>query len=299
MQFKHSLSIFSTNLSLSYKVLLLFFIVFIIASALFVSLFTPIIKGINEALTLEGITLSAKEILNNPIEQLTMIRDTASNYFSNHQAFLASRFFFMILVFVFARFFVTLALVPVTKFIYDKMTTGYSSGLFQNMIAALPQTLLFALLSSIIYSILDIGIFFLSIYIFIFLFNLINVSALLPAFACFILLYTVRSTLFSSWLPLICDSKKNIFALFIDNFKLSLKSFSIHFPMALTMTIIYATIITTSTLSTFAVLPIATFPMFTVLMCIFNLVCYFKLMDRKYYIDDGITVFDPKINSVK
>lgn len=296
MQFKHSLSIFGVNLALSYKVLILIFIVVIIASALFVSIFNPLIAGIKEALELEGITLSATEILNEPVEQLTKIWNTATEFLSDNYALLVSRFLFLALLMVFARFFISLAFLPISKILYDKMTTGYSGGLFQSLVATLPQTIAYAFFSSLIYSLLDIGIFFLSLWLLLFLYKIIKVSALLPTFTIFLLLFTARIALFSHWLPIVCDGTKNIFKALSQSFKSSLKSFGTYFPMALTMTIVYASIIITFLLTTFGLLPIVTFPMYMIFICIFNNVSYFNFKKRKYYTDEGITVYTPKSN---
>lgn len=294
MHFKHSMSIFSTHLTLLYKVLLFIFVVFIIASAIFVSIFNPLVQGVKEALVLEGYKFSVREILDKPVESLTQIRKTVSDFLSAHPNLILSRVMFLILLIVFTRFFISLSYVPVTKVIYDKMTAGYSGGLFSRLVDSLLQTMGYAFFSSLINTALDIGIFTLSLYVFSLFYKVISVAALPIGVTLALTLYSLRISLFSQWLPLICDGNKNIFKALVLNFKKAAKCLKYHFPMTLTVTILYLGVLTTTAISTFGLLPIMAFPMYIILICIFNLVSYFNLNNRKYYTDNGVSVYTPK-----
>lgn len=294
MQFKHSLSIFSTNLALSYKVLILIFIVLIIASALLVSVFNPLISGIKEAIEYEGIGLTMDNILENPIDNISKIWSITSNYLSNNTSLLVTRLLFVFVVIVITRFFISLALLPITKIIHSKMTTGYSNGLFANFVATLPESIGMAFLSSVIFALIDILIFIFCFYVLIIAFKVINVSAFIISSTLFIMLYSARISLFSQWLPTISDGQKNIFKAMCNGIKLSLKCFFSHYVMTLTVVIVYLSLIMVTTIPTFGLLPIITFPMYIIMLCILNLTSYFNIMDRKYYTDDGVTVFNPK-----
>lgn len=293
MQLKHSLSIFSTNLNLTYKVLIFIFIILIIALAFFVSIFTPVIKDIRAEIELEGASLAPRDILEDPVTELTKIWHIVSDFLSDNYMLLVTRFLFLGLLLVFARFFVSLAFVPISMIIYNRMTTGYSGGLFSSMVSTFPQTIVFAFFSSIIYSIIDLAIAFLSLYAFFFFYKLVNISAFMPAFAIFILLFSLRISAFSHWLAVICDGEKNIFKALGTALKSSAKSISTHYPIVLTITVTYFAIITCTLLPTFSIFPIVTFPMFIIILCITNLVSYFNFNQRKYYTDLGKTVFTP------
>lgn len=293
MQPKHTLSIFSTNLNLTYKVLIFIFIIFIIASALFVSIFTPLIKDIKEAIELEGVSLSPRDILNDPVAEISKIWSIISDFLSNNYVLLLTRFLFLVLLLVFARFFVLLAFVPISVIIYNKMSAGYSGGLFSSMVATLTQTISFAFFSSIIYSIIDLALAFFSLYVFLVFYKLVNISALMPAFAIFLLLFSLRISIFSHWLPKICDGEKNIFKALGLSMKSSIKSLSVHYPIILSMTLVYFAIVTCTLLPTIAIFPIVTLPVYLIILCISHLVSYFNYNNKKYYTDLGLTVFTP------
>ncbi|MFW5780769.1 MAG: hypothetical protein ACOCWI_04900, partial [Bacillota bacterium] len=99
--------------------------------------------------------------------------------------------------------------------------------------------------------------------------------------------------LFSQWLSVICDGQKNIFKALVEGMKLSLSCFKVYFPIILTLVVFYLTIITTTSFTTFGFFPIVTFPMFIILFCTANLTCYFNIKKKRYYIDDGITAYNP------
>ena len=61
------MSIFSTHLTLLYKVLLFIFVVFIIASAIFVSIFNPLVQALKSS-GAEGYKFSVREILDKPVK---------------------------------------------------------------------------------------------------------------------------------------------------------------------------------------------------------------------------------------
>lgn len=197
MEFKHSLSIFSSNLVLSYKLLLLIFVVFIIAAVLFVSIFNPLFDGLQDALEIEGLSLSFTEVIQDPINNISAIWRTATDYISDNTSLIVSRFVFLSLLIMFARFFGSLALIPATKMLHNKMTSGYSDGLFASFVASLPQTLLFALVSSIIFTIIDLGLFFLAMLLFFGLYKIFKVSALFITLALLLAAFSIRTSLFS------------------------------------------------------------------------------------------------------
>lgn len=294
MEFKHSLSILSSNLGLSYKLLLLIFIVFLIAAVLFVSIFNPLFDGLQQALEIEGLSLSFYDIIQDPINNISGIWRTATDYFSSNTMLIVSRFIFLCLLVIFARFFGSLALVPATKMLHNKMTAGYSDGLFASFVATLPQTLLFALVSSIIFAIIDLALIFLTTMIFFWLYKVFKVTALFISLGLLIVAFSARVSLFSQWLPLIVDGNKNVLKALPAAIKLSLKSFGTHYPMSLTIHTVFVAIIMTCTISTFGVLPIVSLPMYISIICICSLTTYFSLMKRKYYTDNGFTVYTPK-----
>lgn len=294
MEFKHSLSIFSSNLVLSYKLLLLIFVVFIIAAVLFVSIFNPLFDGLQDALEIEGLSLSFTEVIQDPINNISAIWRTATDYISDNTSLIVSRFVFLSLLIMFARFFGSLALIPATKMLHNKMTSGYSDGLFASFVASLPQTLLFALVSSIIFTIIDLGLFFLAMLLFFSLYKIFKVSALFITLALLLAAFSIRTSLFSQWMPVMVDSDKNIFKALPDAIKLGAKTFGTHYPMALTINIVFTAIIMTCTIPTFGVLPIVALPMYISMHCICALTTYFNHHDRKYYTDNGLTVYTPK-----
>lgn len=293
MQFKHTVSLFTTNLSLSYKVLILIFVVYIIAAAIFVSIIDPLLDGLFNVLQFEGLSLLLRDIIQNPVDKLSEIWTISRNFLSDNIGMLVSRLLYLGLLLVMVRFFISISLTPISKMIFTKMTSGYSNGLFSNLIASLLPSLGYAFFSSIIFALADIGLFFLCLSLFFWLYKLIKIGSLLFVFAFFIIVFSIRIALFSQWLSVICDGQRNIFKALVEGVKLSLASFKDYFPIILTFVAVYITIFTTSAFTTFGVLPIITLPMFLILYCTANLTCYFDLKNKKYYIDDGITVYDP------
>ena len=293
MPFKHSLSLFSCNLSLAYKMLLFFFIILIIAAALFVSIVQPVVQGVNETLQVQGTEITKDLFMENPIKFINDIWETTSDFLKTNSSFIFWQIFYLFLVLMMTRFFISLIFVPVSRIFYKKMTTGYSLNLFPTFISNFPTTIGFAFFSSTIYGIIDIGLFLFSVECFIWIYKLIRITSLLVALLIFVILYAIRMCLFSQWLPLISSGEKNIFKALCKSFSLSKKGFKTLFPIIFTLIIFYCSLILTTIIPTFALIPVLVFPMFIILVICSYLTIYFNLTRKKYYTDNGNTIYDP------
>lgn len=293
MHLKHSFSILISNLSLIYKLLIFMAIILLIVAAVLVSILNPVVKTVNETLEIEGHSFSLRELLRDPGAVLGNLWDVASDYFSANVGQIALRVFYMFLVLVFVRFMISTVMVAIGKILYERMTSGSKLNLFPSFVAALPKSLPYALLSAVIFSLIDFGIVVFCIWMMLKVFSAIRIASLLLFSALMFVLLSARLCLFSQWIPRLCDSNERFFVIFKKSIKAGAKSFFTMLPAYFTVTIIAFTILVTTLISTFGVFPVIMLPALSITYMALGMVGYFNSNKKKYYIDNGETVYAP------
>ena len=290
MPINHSFSILMCNIKLVIKLTLLITIIGLIIYALLSSVITPFAHGIYGVISTSEI--DANQLLAHPIITIkTQILDRCVAYIKNTQW--RHSLAYVCLIFFAYRLLITVTQLPVTKVLYNKMQSGYDIGLFHAFIATGFQNLLLSVIYSIVYFLTDVGLFlgFGSLLLLSLNSNYIFIPLIIIAYVC---VSSARTCIMSQWMPEICASQsKNIFIGLKVSFKCAFKRFFKNFMCFTTLNFVKFTIIASTLLTTFGVIPLISIPVFIVLSCALSLTLNFSYHQQKYFIDNGSTVYNP------
>lgn len=289
MPLNHTFSLTMCNTKLILKLAILIIILLLIVFAVLSSVIMPMIKDIMDIIKSADVT--PEQMLKHPFITLKeQYIDRCIDYIkaSNWQRTLA----IIISVYFCFRFFITVTQLPLTKVLHEKMCTGYDVGLFNAFISTGFQNLLLSLILSIIHTVFNIGLTlgFCSLVRVCF----INDALIGLPFVCllFIAAYSVKSCLLSQWMPEICASNtKNIFVGIKASTRGTFVNFRKNFLCFYTLNIIWVAIVTTTAIPTFGMIPLVSIPVFIVTRAILSLTLNFSYHTRKYFIDNGATVY--------
>lgn len=292
MPIKHTYSILCCNLSLVLKIAVMILIILLIAVACLFGLIHPLYEDIREIIENQNFIVSAEALINHPIHTLAALSNSYVGFFE--QIHWQTSFIWAIIIYVGFKFFFTLPLLPATKVLYVKMSTGFDIGVTNAFISTGFQNLLLAFVSSIVLSIVDLGIFagILALcYVFL---SWMGFLAIPTCSLMYLLIKTARMALFCQWLPEICASEsKNIFRNLGNSLLFSLKKFRKNFLCLLFINVVLYAIICSTAITSVGVIPIMMIPIYFVQYCIMTLTLNFSYHKSKYYIDNGSTVYTP------
>jgi hypothetical protein len=235
-----------------------------------------------------------EEIIRHPIKTLQSFFDIFLKYFDVNSSEINLKLVNLSLLFIGLRFFVVLPIMPVAIVLYSKMTTNFDKGLFNSFVSSLPQCLLYTLVSSVVFGIIDLGLFALLALVSVQLIKLLGFIALPVSLALAIGIFSLRMTLVCQWLPEICKNNgKKIFSAFKTSLRPTIKQFSKNFICMTVVNTLSIAIMTTTFLPTAGLVPILLIPTFIVLYQSMYLALNFSYRKQKYFIDNGVTVYDP------
>lgn len=289
MIFKNSVSIFLSNISLIYKLLIFMMIVLIIAVALFIGIIGPVLGNIFS--TSDLTTFMQTDDLDN-LDKITfkdlfgsLIQDLRG-VFDLNKTVIYSTLAWMGLVYLLARFFFTLSHVPIAKVIYDKMSSNFNNGFLAAFIQYSRQAFGYALFSSLISVPLDLLVTLGVVMLGIKLSSVVNIFAIAFSITIIMLYSALRSSLFNQWIPFIIAENLGTVQAFKKCITSSLTSLKDIFASTL---IVYVLVIWATggglNLITFGIVPIFIVPFAMVFLNIMYMVKYFNNNNKKYYVD--------------
>ena len=292
MPIKHTYSILCCNLSLVAKIALIILIVLLLAVACFYGLLHPIYLNIREIIENQNFAVDANELINHPIVTLSSLAKSYIGFFE--QLHWQKSFLFAVLLLIGFKFFLTLPLLPATKVLHTKMSTGFDIGILNAFISTGFQNLLLAFVSSIVLTIVDVALVAALLALCYGLLTLIGIFAFPITLLVALFLFTARMTIVCQWLPEICASQsKNIFRNLGNGLLFSLKRFEKNFLCLLFINVVIVAIVSSTMIFSFGVIPILMLPIYYVQYCIMTLTLNFSYHKSKYFIDNGTTVFTP------
>ena len=231
MPIKHTYSILCSNLALVVKIAIMVLIILLLAVACFYSVIHPLYLDLRKIIESSNYTVDAQELVNHPFLTLSALRESYVGFFE--QIHWQSSFLWFILIFVGFKFFFTLPLLPATKVMYVKMSTGFDVGILNAFISTGFQNLLLAAVSSIVLSVVDMALSLGSLLLCYALLPAIGVFAFPICILLFFLLLTARMAIICQWLPEICASEsKNIFKNLGNSLLFSFKKFRKNFSVS-------------------------------------------------------------------
>lgn len=292
MPLNHTFSLTMCNTKLIIKLTVLIAALILIAFAVLATTVMPVLSELVDIISSTHVT--AEDFINHPFVTLrTQIIDKCIDYL--RQTDWKSTIGVVIAVYCCMRFFLTVPQLPLTKVIYNKMSTGYDIGLFNAFIATGFQNLLLSLILSLITSAINLGLIAAFV-------SLVSVSFKASAYIAipfiiilFIAAYSAKSCLLSQWLPEVCaSSAKNIFIGMKNAVKGTLMKFRKNFLCYFTLNAIWVAIISVTFLPTFGAIPLIGIPVFMVMRAILSVTLNFSYHRKKYFIDNGTTVYTPE-----
>lgn len=290
MPVKHAFGALSCNLKLVAKLAVFIIIIGLIAMAILSNIIEPLIDEIFALIA--GIDVKADDFIKHPIQETKKIIDFCVGHITSQewQLLLVSA----IVTYVLLRFFFTIPLLPVTKVLHEKMTTGYDIGLFNAFIATGFQNLLLSFILCITISIIDISLI-IGFGALLYLCIAKSLFFLLPLLIIIALcLFSARICLFSQWMPHICSSNdKNIFHALKSALKPTLSKFRKNFLCILAVNTIFFIIVSATIIPTLGAVPLICIPIYMVTHSALTLTLDFSYHKQKYYVDNGITIYEP------
>ena len=292
MPIKHTYSILCSNLTIVVKIANMIMIILLLAVACFYGIIRPIYLDIRRVIETQNFEIDAQELVNHPILTLSALRQSYVGFFEQIQW--QTSFIWAVLIYIGFRFFLTLPLLPATKVLYVKMSTGFDVGILNAFISTGFQNLLLAAVSAIVLSIVDIAVI---VAIFALCYVLLPLIGFFAFPLCIILLLfaiTARMAIICQWLPEICASEsKNIFKNLGNSLLFSFKKFRKNFLCLLFINVVIGAIVSATMITSLGVIPILMIPIYYVQYCIMTLTLNFSYHKAKYYIDNGSTVYTP------
>lgn len=291
MPLNHTFSLAMCNTKLIVKLALVLLVLAVLFFAVFFAILDPLIAGIRDIVAQTEI--DPGEFINHPFVTFKeQIVDKCVDHLKTVDLGATIGYFF--LTYFFFRFFCLIPQLPVTKVLYNKMTTGYDVGLFNALVSTGFQNLLLSLILATITTVLNTALlagFCALVYL-----CMIGKTYVLIPFV--ILLYigllSVKTCLFSQWMPEICASEvKNIFVGIKNALKGTFTKFRKNFLCFLTLNLIWFAIVTATALLSVGVIPLVSIPVFVVLRSTLSLTLNFSYHKQKYFIDNGTTIYTP------
>lgn len=291
MIIKHSFSLTASNIHLIAKLFLYLIIIAIILAAVFISVTDPIYKAIGRSMDFHSeIELFAQKVLDGKSnifqEIVTQMHGLLS---AQNQKIAATAAYLCITLFLF-RFFKNFAIVPAAYCIMNKMESNLKIGFANALVATAGKAALYSHLYALITVPMDFAIALGGYYLLIFLIDGIGFFGGTIAISIILLLYCVRLTLFSQWLPSMILENTKVLSAFRKNFRKSRRVFSALFPAYFIVVLMMFGIVAAAGVMTFFILPIVAFPAFSLLTCAMDTIACFRSEGRKYYIDENVIV---------
>lgn len=293
MPIKHSFSILLCNFKLVAKIFVFFLIIMLIASAILIGILDPVLKGFFQELQ-DEFPFEGDEIIRHPIRTLQEFAEHFSRFLEANSSLVFKQLIYIWLLIMGSRFLMSLPVLPVTKILHSKMTTGFDMGLLNATVSTVSQNLLYCLVTSVVLSMIDILVFAGICYIIVGVIQLMGIIALPLSLLTVIVIYTLRLCIFCQWLPEICASKsKNIFLALKNSFKPAFKNFRKNFICLFVLMVSCVTIVLTTIVPTVGLFPLLLIPTYLALYSAMCLTLNFSYRQQKYFVDNGVTIYNP------
>lgn len=293
MPLNHTFSLTMCNTKLIIKLALLIIVLALIALAVLSSVIMPIISDIADIIN--SIDVTPDDLINHPIITVrTEFLDRIMDYLkaSDWREVIG----IIVAVYFCIRFFITVPQLPLAKVIYNKMSTGYDIGLFNAFVSTGFQNLFLSLILAIVTSAINIGLIigFFSLMKLCFQGGAAFIAVPFIIIA-FIAAYSAKSAILSQWMPEICASQtKNIFIGLKVAVKSAFSRFRKNFLCFFTLNIIWVGIFAATAIPTLGAIPLICIPGFIVMRSTLALTLNFSYHHKKYFIDNGTTVYTPE-----
>lgn len=291
MPLNHSFSIALCNIKLVLKLAVFLLLFGLIAFAVLTAIFQPIFGSFINII--KNAEIDAQQFVNHPF--VTVKTQFIDPFIAQAKTQnLGATVVYALLAYFVVNFFIMLTILPVTKVLYNKMTSGYDIGLFNAFVSTGFQNLLLTFILSLFSMVVAIGLTvgFGALFI---LCLRSKIYLLLPFL---ILLYiaclSMKTCLYAQWYPEICATQqKNIFIGIKNALRGTFKKFRKNFLCLFTVNVLWFAVVAATLLPTFGAIPLITVPFFLVLEATLGLTLNFSFHQKKYFVNNGETIYNP------
>lgn len=291
MPLNHSISISLCNIKLVLKLALILLVFGLIVFAVITAITGPIFDGIMDII--KNTEVDASAFINHPISTIkTEFLDKIVSFLQTYNV--GAVIWYSILTYFIVNFFVILTVLPVTKVLYNKMTSGYDIGIFNAFISTGFQNLLLTFIIAVFNVAVTIGLT-VGFGALVYLSFQAKIYLLLPfLFLLYIAALSAKTCLYSQWFPEICATQeKNIFIGIKNALRGTFKKFRKNFLCYFTINVIWVAVICSTFLLSFGAIPLITLPFFIVLRSCLGLTLNFSFHQKKYFVNNGETIYNP------
>ncbi|MFI3229172.1 MAG: hypothetical protein R3Y23_03285 [Bacillota bacterium] len=291
MFLKNTFTIFNTNISLLFKTLFYIFILFVIFASVVAAITTPLLDAIS-GFAVWGDVIA--ESINGWLAGDYSIGSSISNIFEDLFTGISSEvssYLWMLFLIVFLfKFFIGLIKLPIAYVLYNSMAQNFEISFKNAIITHFGRSIVFSLWHSVITIVLDMLIFTFAGFIISITNGFMGLFSYSLGIFVALLLYGLRTGLFSQWLPLVVAEKMSVSKAFFKSFKVSF----VHFHRATQSycALIFAifTVIVTTAIPTLLIAPIIALPAYIILSTIIDLVANFAANKTKFYINKNTII---------
>jgi len=289
---RYSFTMLGRNFDLILKVLIYGFVLMLICSALLVSIVNPILDALNSNLDFSGrlveilsdlINREHADVLERFVRDLNMVLSEISS-----QVYIA--FLLIGLVVFIAKFFFSLIDVPMSEVIYGRMSKNFSVMFRHVLVSSLGKALLYSLINTAVTVAADTVIAIVCFYMMRLLYFAVGPLSIAIAALLFFGLIAARMAILGQWVPQMVCEKKSVARAFRKSFRYSVKYFWKVMPVIFVVNVIVFSVIMTTLLLTFGLLPALTMPFFLIQIATLNLVANFTYNKKKFYVDEVTVV---------
>ena len=301
MVLRHSLRVMSSRFSLVYKVLLYIFVVLLLFSAITYAAVLPVIKpilaGIENMDFISHILDAFKSIFSfnsniqaDAFEQISLDLTAISEVFATNQNnVIVGAILFAIFIFL-CKFFVSFSKLPACDVLNNFMNSNSKFGFTSNMIANAKKAAAFSLIDTLItipyYLIVSVILYYVG-YACSFVMIWLSIASVLSLLIIFI---SLKSAVFNLWLPCYINEDKGVFKSLSHSILMNKKQILNNFGLyVITYLILYFVTVGFSLL-TFGLGFIFAVSMNQMLLLAIQLVLYYRINEKKYYIDPETVV---------
>ncbi len=306
MPIYHSLSILLNRYALVFKIITYFLIVSLLLGIIAVAILAPVLSGVIEQIETNGFFEKAiqgiRELVSgNPHSQETLqeVNNIWSKILDSFTPKMLTIIIVILVVFIIlAKFIYSLAYISYSDIINNFMSSNARYGFISNFISNLKRSLLYGLLSLVTIFPYELAVIVSGYFIYVGLTRATSFLIALPVLMIYIcILMSLKSTIFSGWLPGMVRDNKRIHVALRESVSSIKKIFINAFGIYIVAYFLAAMFIVLSIISTFGAGIIISVPTVITFFITLESVIYYNATNHKYYINEKTVIETPVIIS--
>lgn len=306
MPIYHSLSILLNRYALVFKIITYFLIVTLLLGIIAVSILAPALSGVTEQIQVNGffekLLQGVRELITGNPHSQESLQEVYNIWNKIVDSFTPKMFTTIVVVLVvfliLAKFIYSLAYISYSDIINNFMSSNARYGFISNFISNLKRSLLYGLLSLVTIFPYELAVLVSGYFIYVGLSKITSFLIALPILMIYIcILMSLKSTIFSGWLPGMVRDNKKIHVALRESTSSIKKIFISAFGIYIVAYFLAAMFIVLSIISTFGAGVIISVPTVITFFITLESVIYYNATNHRYYINEKTVIETPVIIS--